>query len=123
MDLRQHDRIAAETSCTASFHSAGQSYHDIAVSNLGAEGCCLEIPVRSANGLKQRALLDGLELCHPGLPRQAIQAKVVWVHSKKGAERDFLETGIQFSAPPEGYTAELDRYVAALVRFKPRISM
>lgn len=123
MDLRKHDRIPAERPCTATFQHAGQTWHDVAVSNLGAEGCCFEIPARSANGLKQLAVLESVELSHPGLPRQAVQAKIVWVHSKKGAERDFVETGIQFCAAPAGYAAEVDRYVAAPMHFKPRTSM
>jgi len=123
MELRKHDRITAEAKCTATFQCAGQTYHDIPVSNLGADGCCFEIPSKAANGLKSLSKLDGLELCHPGLPRQAVQGKVVWVHSKKGAEKDFVETGIQFCAAPAGYAAEVDRYVAALMHFKPRTSM
>ena len=123
MDLRKHDRITAEPQCKANFCFGGQTYKDIPVSNLGANGCCFEIPSKSASGLKNLALLEGVELCHPGLPRQSVTAKVVWVHSKKGAEKDYLQTGIQFCAIPEGYAQEVDRYVATLLKFKPRHSM
>lgn len=123
MDLRKHTRITAEPKCTASFKVGGQSYNNIAVSNLGADGCCLEIPSQSAKGIKNLAMLEGVELRHVGLPKQAVAAKVVWVHSKKGAEKDFLETGIQFQGAPEGYGQEVDRYVATLLNYQPRTSM
>ena len=123
MDLRKHDRITAEAQCKATFRFGGQTYKDIAVSNLGADGCCFQIPSKAVDGLKHMAMLEGVELCHPGLPRQAIKGKVVWLHKKKGADKDYLETGIQFCGAPEGYAAEVDRYVSALLHFKPRTSM
>jgi hypothetical protein len=123
MDLRKHERITAESKCKASFRYGGQSYRDISVSNLGADGCCFQIPTKAANGIKNLAMLESLELSDPGLPRQAIQGKVVWVHSKKGAEKEFLETGVQFCSAPDGFSAEVDRYVTALVKFNPKTNM
>jgi hypothetical protein len=123
MDLRKHARITAEPQCKASFMLGSQSFDNISVSNLGSDGCCFQIPTQSANGLKNLAQLESVELRHPELPSQAVKAKVVWVHSKKGAEKDFVETGIQFSGAPEAYCQEVDRYVSALLKFKPKTSM
>ena len=123
MDLRKHSRITAEPQCKASFKLGGQSYKDICVSNLGADGCCFELPNRLASGFKNLALLESVELSHPGLPRQTVKAKVVWMHSKKGAEKDCVETGIQFTGASQDYCQEVDRYVSALLKFKPRTSM
>jgi hypothetical protein len=123
MDLRKHSRITAESKCKASFTLGGQSYKDIPVSNLGADGCCFEIPSGSSSEFKKLAQLEAVELSHPDLPHQALQAKVVWVHGKRGAEKDLVETGIQFSGVPDGYCQEVDRYVSTLLKFKPRMSM
>ena len=72
MDLRKHTRITAEPRCTASFKLGGQSYNNIAVANLGADGCCFEIPSQAATAFKKLAMLEGMELRHPGLPNQSV---------------------------------------------------
>ena len=123
MDLRKHYRITAEPQCKASFKLGGQTYKDICVSNLGADGCCFEMPSQIANGFKDLALLESVELTHPGLPRQTVKAKVVWIHNKKGADKDCVETGIQFSGAPAAFCQEVDQYVSALLKFKPHTSM
>ena len=126
MDLRKHSRIAVETDCKAQFHLEGQSYSNIAVANLGAEGCCIRVPASAASTFKNRMLLEGMELIHPDLPKEAIKGRVVWLRTEKGAgkdSKDFVETGIQFTGASKNYGAQVDRYVTALLKSEPKTSM
>jgi hypothetical protein len=123
MDLRKHSRIAVETDCKAQFQMEGQTYSNIAVANLGAEGCCIRVPASAATTFKNRMLLEGMELIHPDLPKEAIKGRVIWLRTEKGANQDFVETGIQFSGASKDYGVKVDRYVNALLKSNPPTSM
>lgn len=118
MDKRLHSRIAVETQCKARFQLGRQSYNNITVSNLGADGCCIQVPSQSISGLSDKSTLDGWELIHPSLPKGTIKAKVVWCHGEK-PRAEFIETGIQFMDVPSGYTRDLDKYVTTLAKSNP----
>ena len=123
MDKRLHSRVAVESQCKARFRLAGQTYNDITVANLGADGCCIQMPAKSAEGITNRATLDGLELIHPGLPKGTIKAKVVWSQGRDRARADYVETGVQFTEVPTGYTRDLDRYLNTLGKSNPSTYM
>ena len=123
MDLRKHSRIAVDSDCTAQLQLQGHTYDNITVSNLGSDGCCIQVPVQAATGFRNKMLLEGIEFVHSDLPSESIKGKIVWLHSQKGSGQDFVETGIQFSGVPDGYCQEVDRYISALLKFNPRTSM
>ena len=118
MDKRLHSRISVESQCKARFQLGNQSYNNITVSNLGADGCCIQVPSKECQGISDKAMLDGWELIHPSLPKGTIKAKVVWCEGQK-AKTDFIETGIQFMDVPSGYSKDLDRYVTTLAKSNP----
>lgn len=119
MDKRMHSRIAVESQCKARFQLGGQSYNNITVANLGADGCCIQVPSQSAGALNDRSTLEGWELIHPSLPKGTIKAKVVWCHGQDKPRTEFIETGIQFMDVPSGYTHDLDKYVTTLAKSNP----
>ena len=123
MDKRQHSRISVESQCKARFQLGGQSYNNITVSNLGSDGCCVQVPVQAQAELASKSTLDGWELIHPSLPKEAIKAKVVWSHPEDRAKAGFIETGIQFMEAPAGYTRDLDKYVTTLAKSNPSTFM
>ena len=82
MDKRLHSRVAVETQCKARFQLGGQTYNNITVRNLGADGCCIQMPAKYVTGLQERSTLDGWELIHPSLPKGTIKARVVWIHGQ-----------------------------------------
>ena len=47
MDKRLHSRISVESQCKARFQLGGHSYNNITVSNLGSDGCCVQIPAQA----------------------------------------------------------------------------
>jgi hypothetical protein len=118
MDKRLHSRIAVEPQCKARFQLGGQSYNNITVSNLGADGCCIQVPKQSVSSLNDKTLLEGWELIHPSLPKGTIKAKVVWCHGQE-PRTEFIETGIQFMDVPSGYSRDLDKYVTTLAKSNP----
>lgn len=119
MDKRLHSRVAVESQCKARFRLAGQSYNDITVANLGADGCCIQAPFKAAVELSERPTLEGWELIHPALPKGTIKAKVVWSQGRERSRAGYVETGIQFTDVPSGYTRDLDRYVTTLAKSNP----
>jgi hypothetical protein len=119
MDKRLHSRVSVESQCKARFQLAGQSYNNITVSNLGADGCCIQVPSQSVSGLSDRSTLEGWELIHPSLPKGTIKAKVVWCHDQKMPRAEYIETGIQFMDVPSGYSKDLDKYVTTLAKSNP----
>jgi len=123
MDLRKHSRITTETQCKAQIHAGGQTFSDVSVTNLGADGCCVQIPAKTASGLKNKMMLEGFELIHPNLPKDAIKGQVVWLHDQQGADKNFITSGIQFQGAPQHFAQDVDRYVSALLKGKPGTSM
>ncbi len=119
MEHRFYSRVPAEPRCRAQFQLGAQTYSDIPVANLGADGCCLRIPSQSVGGLSDKAFLDGWELIHPGLPKGSIKAKVAWVQGQDRARSGFIETGVQFLDAPEDYRRKLAYYVVNVSQSQP----
>ncbi len=122
MDKRLHSRINVEDQCKARFQLGGQTYNNIIVRNLGANGCCIEMPAKNVSGLQERSTLDRWELIHPSLPKGTIKARVVWTHGQGQPRTDTIETGVQFLDVPSDYSKDLDRYVTTLARSNPSFS-
>jgi len=119
MDKRLHSRISVEPQCKARFQLGGQSYNNITVSNLGSDGCCIQVPSQAVSGLTDKSFLEGWELIHPSLPKGSIKAKVVWSHGQDKPRTEFIETGIQFMDAPANYVRDLDKYVTTLAKSNP----
>jgi hypothetical protein len=122
MDKRLHSRIDLENQCKARFQLGGQSYNNITVRNLGADGCCIEVPSKAGSSFSDKSMLESWELIHPSLPKGSIKAKVVWSHGQ-AARTDCIETGVQFLDAPTSYIKDLDRYVSTLSRSNPSTFM
>ncbi len=115
MEKRLHSRVSVEPQCKARFLLGGQAYDRIRVSNLGAEGCCIQLPAHAAGGLSDKSLLEGWEFINPGLPKGSITARVAWMHQGK-AKTGFISTGIKFLDAPVEYTRRLSNYVTTITR-------
>ena len=111
MENRLHSRAALAPRCRVRFQLGGHPFSNVTVSNLGQDGCCIQIPAQASSGLRDRSLLEGWEFINPGLPREPIKAKVVWVHGQGHTRADFLECGIKFLDAPVHYTKRLASYV------------
>ena len=116
MDKRLHSRVSVESQCKARFRLENNSYNNITVSNLGSDGCCMQIPTQSISGLSEQSLLEGLELVHPGLPKGSFRGKVAWVHGEDKTRPGYLETGVQFLDASSEYTKRLANFVTTVGR-------
>ena len=116
MDKRHDSRVAVQIPCKARFQLEGQSFSNIPVVNLGSHGCCLIIPEPAVNRFNARPFLEAWKLVHPKRPKQAIRAKVVWCRHLGKVKSGYLEAGIQFLDVPDGYSRELDQFLAILMQ-------
>jgi len=114
MENRHHSRVSVDPQCRAQFQLRGEPYRNIPVSDLGSDGCRIQIPIQSIGGLSDESLLDRLELIHPALPSAPVKAKVVWVHGEDRPKTGFIASGIQFLDAPAGFTRKIAEYVTTL---------
>jgi PilZ domain len=114
MDKRLQQRVPVGPQFRVRFQLGGHPYTNISVSNLGPDGCCIEIPAQSVSGLRTRALLEGWKFVNPAMPRGAIKAKVVWVRGQDSPGKDSVESGIKFVDAPMEFTRRLASYVRAV---------
>jgi uncharacterized protein YbjT (DUF2867 family) len=115
VDMRHYSRVSVEPQCKARFQLGGQVYNNIAVSNLGEDGCCLTGSSQALGGLDDKAMLEGWEFIHPGLPKGSINAKVIWVKRPERDPAGTVTTGVQFMDAPTGYARKVGKYVTTLV--------
>jgi hypothetical protein len=116
MEKRLHSRVSVEPQCKARFQLGGQSYDRIRVSNLGADGCCIQMPAQAVVALSDKLLLEGWEFINPGLPKGSITAKVAWVRGPGMRKAGFVATGIKFLDAPVEFTRRLSNYVDTIAR-------
>ena len=114
MDNRHHSRVSMGSECQAQFQVAGQPYQIVPVADLGSNGCRIRVPVQPGGKLDAMPLFDRLELIHPALPRDPVQARVVWVDDQDLLDSGFVESGVQFLHVPRDYQQKLSDYVAFL---------
>jgi PilZ domain len=114
VENRHHSRVSVDPQCRVQFQLRGEPYRNIPVSDLGADGCRVQIPIQSIGGLSDESPLERFELLHPALPSAPIKAKVVWVHAEGHPKTGFIASGVQFMDAPAGYTRKLAEFVTAL---------
>jgi len=118
MDKRHHSRVSVGHQCKARFQLGNNTYENITVSNLGSDGCCMQIPDQSIEGLSENSTLEALELIQPGLPKGSLRGKIAWVHGEDKTRPGFLETGVQFMDASVEYIKNLSYYVNTMAHPK-----
>jgi hypothetical protein len=82
----------------------------MAVSTLGAGGCCVAVPARLMGDLPADRVLEELELDHKDLPRTRVRARVAYASG-----RDPVTLGLEFLEAPVAFMEILDRHVEELL--------
>lgn len=95
----------------AHFRLAGRDYHDLVVTDLELDNCCIKIPLALHGAFLTEPSLEDWHLSFPVLPKARIQAKVAWVRVGGLPDPAFLEAGVNFSEVPEKYQKALKEYV------------
>ena len=114
-DRRDSHRIFLRPGFGISFTLKGYAYHDVRITNLSPAGCFALVGVRAARLFERGALLEGLLLLHPELPKAPILATVVYVLGARPSGNPLSMTGIgiQFLGMDEGAQRALDTWLCA----------
>jgi hypothetical protein len=97
-------RKSARTSLISDYHTqfllGGQAFTNIKVSNIGTQGCCLQMPVASARFLKDKPVLDNLILLHANAKKYSLKGRVAWHEPALDSQEPWLTAGVEFLETP-----------------------
>lgn len=111
MDNRAYPRLATDAFCRARFQGGDRVTRTVGIADLSLGGCRIRMPAAAANGLKKRSLLEDWRFSHPALPKDPIQAELVWFRTPAGPEDRYLEVGIRFQDLPAAYASEVRHFL------------
>jgi hypothetical protein len=114
-DRRDTRRIIIGPEFGISFALKGHAYHDVRITNLSTGGCFALVGARDARLFDRGAVLEGLTLLHPELPKAPILATVSYVlGGRPGADPlEMVGIGIQFLGMDEAAQDALCAWVDA----------
>ena len=82
MEKRKYFRTSLKRDYTAQFRLDGQTHDRIKVSNIGIQGCCLQLPAASSQRLSEKPVLGNFVLFHDAR-KFALKGRIVW-HDRRG---------------------------------------
>jgi hypothetical protein len=114
-DRRDTRRIIVGSEFVISFTLKGHSYRDVRITNLSVGGCFALVGARDARLFERGAVLEGLILSHPELPKAPIIAVVSYVLGGRPAAdpMEMVGIGIQFLGMDDDAQRALDTWVDA----------
>ncbi|WP_306590355.1 PilZ domain-containing protein [Geothrix sp. 21YS21S-4] len=114
-DRRDARRIIVGAEFAISFTLRGHDYRDVRITNLSPGGCFALVGARDARLFERGAVLEGLVLQHPELPKAPILATVSYVlGGRPGADPlELVGIGIQFQGMDPASQEALDTWVDA----------
>jgi hypothetical protein len=114
-DRRDARRIIVGPEFAISFTLRGHAYRDVRITNLSPGGCFALVGARDARLFERGAVLEGLVLQHPELPKAPILATVSYVlGGRPGADPlELVGVGIQFQAMEPASQEALDTWIDA----------
>ena len=112
MEKRKHSRSSLITDFKTQFRLGGQEYTRIQVSNIGAHGCCVRLPVASAAYLKGRPVLENMILMHTDAKKYSLKGRVAWFDDGMNSNGQWIDTGVEFLETPKDCAQEISEYVA-----------
>jgi hypothetical protein len=113
-DRRDLRRIIVGREHGISFTLKGHFYGDVRITNLSTGGCFALVNGRDARLLSRGAVLEGLLLLHPELPKAPIMAAVSYVLGGNSADpMEMVGVGVQFLGMDEAAQRSLEVWVTA----------
>ena len=116
MEKRRTSRTSLITDYNAEFLLGGQAFSKIQVSNIGTNGCCVQLPVGSAKYLKDKPVLDNMILFHADHKRYSLKGRVAWHDDGKNVQGQWITAGVEFLETPEECAQEIKEYVKVGMR-------
>ncbi|MBI1754485.1 MAG: PilZ domain-containing protein [Acidobacteria bacterium] len=116
-DRRDTRRIIVGPEFGISFTLKGHAYQEVRITNLSTGGCFALVGMRDARLFERGAVLEGLVLLHPELPKQPIIAAVSYVLGGRlvGDPLEMVGIGIQFLGMDDDAQASLEAWITAAV--------
>jgi len=114
-DRRDTRRIIVGSEFAIAFTLRGHNYRDVRITNISTGGCFALVGARDARLFERGAVIEGLVLLHPELPKAPILATVSYVlGGRPGADPlEMIGIGIQFLGIPDGAQEALNTWVDA----------
>lgn len=114
-DRRDTRRIIVGPEFGISFTLKGHAYQEVRITNLSTGGCFALVGVRDARLFERGAVLEGLVLMHPELPKAPLIAAVSYVLGGRPTADplEMVGIGIQFLSVPEDAQHALDTWIDA----------
>lgn len=118
-DRRDTRRVIVGPEFSISFTLKGHPYHDVRITNLSAGGCFAMVGARDARLFERGAVLEGLVLLHPELPKAPIIAAVSYVLGGRSMSDplEMVGIGIQFMSVEESAQKALHTWIDAASTF------
>lgn len=115
MEKRKYSRTSLVSDYTTQFNLGGKDFNRIQVSNIGTHGCCVRLPIGSAQYLKGKPLLENMILFHSDAKKYSLKGKVAWHEESSGAKDQWITAGVEFVDTPVDCEREISEYVIATV--------
>ncbi|HEX7554710.1 MAG TPA: PilZ domain-containing protein [Geothrix sp.] len=114
-DRRDTRRIIVGSDFAIAFTLGGHDYRDVRISNISTGGCFALVGLRDARLFERGAVIEGLVLLHPELPKAPLRATVSYVLGGRpgGNPLELIGIGIQFVGVPEAAQKALDTWLDA----------
>jgi len=116
MEKRKCSRTSHINDYLTEFQVGGKAFSRIQVSNIGTHGCCVQLPVGSAQYLKGKPVLDNMILFHSNAKKYSLKGKVAWHDEGRDPKAQWITAGVEFLETPEDCSQEISEYVAATVK-------
>ena len=114
-DRRDTRRLIVGPEFAIAFTLRGHGYREVRITNLSPGGCFALVGARDARLFERGAMLEGLVLMHPELPKAPILATVSYVlGGRPGADPlELVGIGIQFLGMDPAAQEALDIWLDA----------
>jgi hypothetical protein len=111
-ERRDQRRVPLDRDFTVSFTLDGLVHDRLPTPNVSAGGVCVMVPAEKARHFQRGAVLEGIVLNHPALPKDVLRGEVRYtLGGGHLASMKFVGVGVMFLDPPGSVVEALNRFV------------
>jgi c-di-GMP-binding flagellar brake protein YcgR len=116
MEKRKFARTSIISDYNTQFRLGGQTYSKVQVSNIGTNGCCVQLPIASAQYLKGKPVLENMILFHGDSKKYSLKGRVAWHDDASHGTGKHVTAGVEFLETPTECSREIAEYVAVTAK-------
>jgi hypothetical protein len=111
-ERRDQRRVPLDREYTVSFTLGGEPFDRLPTPNVSAGGMCVMVPSEKARHFQRGAVLEGIVLNHPALPKDVLRGEVRYtLGGGHLASMRHVGVGVMFLDPPTGVVEALNAFV------------